>query len=436
MDSGDVMQLVVLAALLMMSAIFSSAETSLITCNKIRIRTLAEEGNKNAAVLEKVLENQGKMLSAILIGNNVVNLSASSIATLLANRLLGSSGAAIATGVITFLILIFGEISPKTFATVNADVLALAYARPIHALMTALTPVIFIINLISRGFIRLLGSDPDGKPNAMTESELRTIVDVSHEDGVIESDERKMINNVFDFGDSRARDVMVPRIDMVFAQVDMSYDELLDIFKEEHYTRLPVYQDSIDDVIGIINMKDLLLYKEGTPFSIRDYLREPYYAYEFKRTADIMHDMKLKKASVTIVLDEYGTTAGLITFEDLIEEIVGDIRDEYDEDEVDEIRLVSERAYMVLASAHLDEVNEVLGLSLESEDYDTLGGYMIERLDHLPKEGEQIENEDAIFTVEKVDKNRIDVIYVVLKEKEEAEKEKKSDKTDKRSEKE
>lgn len=419
MDSSDVIQLLTLVVLLLLSSFFSSAETALITCNRIRIRTLAEDGDKRAIILEKVLGEQSKMLSAILIGNNVVNLSASSVATLLANKLLGNSGAAIATGILTLLILIFGEISPKTLATINAEPMALKYAGSIRILMIVLTPIIFVINVLSRGFIRLLGVDPDAKNNTMTESELRTIVDVSHEDGVIESDERKMINNVVDFGDSRARDVMVPRIDMVFAQVDMTYEELLDIFKAEHYTRLPVYEESIDDVIGIINMKDLLLYKEGTPFSIRDYLREPYYAYEFKRTSEIMHDMKLKKSSVTIVLDEYGTTAGLITFEDLIEEIVGDIRDEYDEDEVDEIRNVGEGTYMILASAHLDEINETLKLDLESEDYDTLGGYMIERLDHLPKEGEQIENEDAIFTVEKVDKNRIDMVYVALKNKEE-----------------
>lgn len=423
MDSGDVIQLLTLIALVLLSSFFSSAETALITCNRIRIRTLAEDGDKRAIVLEKVLGEQSKMLSAILIGNNVVNLSASSVATLLADKLLGNSGAAIATGILTLLILIFGEISPKSLATLNAEPMALKYAGIIRILMTVLTPIIFVINFLARGFIRLLGVDPDAKNNTMTESELRTIVDVSHEDGVIESDERKMINNVVDFGDSRARDVMVPRIDMVFAQVDMTYEELLDIFKAERYTRLPVYEESIDDVIGIINMKDLLLYKEGTPFSIRDYLREPYYAYEFKRTSEIMHDMKLKKSSVTIVLDEYGTTAGLITFEDLIEEIVGDIRDEYDEDEVDEIRNVGEGTYMILASAHLDEINETLKLDLESEDYDTLGGYMIERLDHLPKEGEQIENEDAIFTVEKVDKNRIDMVYVALKNKEQNEEE-------------
>lgn len=415
MDSEEVIQLFALVVLLLLSAFFSSAETALVTCNKIRIRTLVEEGDKRAILLEHIFENQGKMLSAILIGNNIVNLSASSVATLLANKLLGNSGAAIATGVLTFLILVFGELSPKTLATIHAEPIALAYAGIVHFLMIVFTPVIFVINAMSRGFIRLLGVDPDAKIGTMTESELRTIVDVSHEDGVIESDERKMINNVVDFGDSQAKEVMVPRIDMVFAQVDMTYEELLEIFKEEHYTRLPVYEESIDDVIGIINMKDLLLYKEGNPFSIRDYLREPHYAYEFKRTSEIMHDMKLKKASVTIVLDEYGTTAGLITFEDLIEEIVGDIRDEYDEDEVDEIRNVEENIYLVLASAHLDEINETLSLALESNEYDTLGGYMIERLDHLPKEGEQIESEEAIFTVEKVDKNRIDMVRIALK---------------------
>ena len=253
------------------SAIFSSAETALMTCNRIRLRSMENEGNKKAGkVLDMVENSTDKMLSAILIGNNVVNLSASSLATVLATKLLGSSGAGIATGVITLLVLIFGEITPKSFATISADKLALMYYNFIHGLMIVLTPVIFLVGILSRGVLFLLRVDPDAKPETITESELRAMVDVSHEEGVLESDERKMITNVFDFGDSQAKDIMIPRVDVTFIQVDATYNELLEIFREDMFTRFPVYEESTDDVIGVINMKDVLLYDHQTPFSIRN----------------------------------------------------------------------------------------------------------------------------------------------------------------------
>ena len=220
MDSGDVIQLIMLLILIGFSAIFSSAETALMTCNRIRLRSMENEGNKKAGkVLDMVENSTDKMLSAILIGNNVVNLSASSLATVLATKLLGSSGAGIATGVITLLVLMFGEITPKSFATISADKLALMYYNFIHGLMIVLTPVIFLVGILSRGVLFLLRVDPDAKPETITESELRAMVDVSHEEGVLESDERKMITNVFDFGDSQAKDIMIPRVDVTFIQV-------------------------------------------------------------------------------------------------------------------------------------------------------------------------------------------------------------------------
>lgn len=421
MDSGDAIQLVSLFLLLALSAFFSSAETALTTCNKMRIHSLAEEGNKRASKLEAVLANQGKMLSAILVGNNIVNLSASSIATVLATDLLGSSGAGIATGILTVLILIFGEISPKTLATIHADSIALKYAGIIQAFMLVCTPVIFIVSKLSMGFLMLLGVDPNERQSTITESELRTIVDVSHEEGVIESEERKMINNVVDFGDSQAKDVMVPRIDMTFAQADMSYNELLDIFREEHFTRLPVYKDSTDDVIGIINMKDLLLYHEGEPFSIYNYLREVYFTHEYKKTSELFRELRIRNASLAIVLDEYGATAGLITLEDLLEEIVGDIRDEFDEDEEEEIQKVAENEYMIEGSVKLSDLNEELELELESEDYDSIGGFIIGQLEHLPEEGESVTYENLILKVESVEKKRIEKVRLTIcpEEKEE-----------------
>lgn len=377
------------------------------------MRTLAEDGDKRAATVLRITDDSGKMLSAILIGNNIVNLSASSIATSLAIKLWGSVGAGIATGILTFLILIFGEISPKTLATIHSEKISLAYSGVIAFLMKILTPVIFIINKLSMGFLMLLRVDPNAGAQQMTEEELRTIVDVSKESGVIESEEHTMINNLFDFGDAQAKEVMVPRIDMTFAQIDSSYDELIQIFQEDKFTRLPVYEDTTDNVVGILNMKDLLLYKDKEHFSVRSVMREPYFTYEHKNTAELFMEMRKSSISLAVVLDEYGATAGLITLEDLLEEIVGEIRDEYDTDEEDPIVQLNDREYMVLGSTNLEDLCEEIGLSFTSEDYDTIGGYLIGLLDHLPEKNEIIiTDDDVLLRVEQMDKNRIEKIYI------------------------
>lgn len=377
------------------------------------MRTLAEDGDKRAATVLRITDDSGKMLSAILIGNNIVNLSASSIATSLAIKLWGSVGAGIATGILTFLILIFGEISPKTLATIHSEKISLAYSGVIAFLMKILTPVIFIINKLSMGFLMLLRVDPNAGAQQMTEEELRTIVDVSKESGVIESEEHTMINNLFDFGDAQAKEVMVPRIDMTFAHIDSSYDELIQIFQEDKFTRLPVYEDTTDNVVGILNMKDLLLYKDKEHFSVRSVMREPYFTYEHKNTAELFMEMRKSSISLAVVLDEYGATAGLITLEDLLEEIVGEIRDEYDTDEEDPIVQLNDREYIVLGSTNLEDLCEEIGLSFTSEDYDTIGGYLIGLLDHLPEKNEIIiTDDDVLLRVEQMDKNRIEKIYI------------------------
>ena len=313
MDSGDALQLGVLVILIALSAFFSSAETALTTVNKIRLLSLAEQGDKRAERVLKIKENTPKMLSAILIGNNIVNLSASSLSTTLTIRLFGNAAVGIATGIITLLILIFGEITPKSMASYHAESMALAYSTVIHVLIKILTPVIWVINLLSGLVLKLGRVDATKQTNAMTEHELRTIVDVSHENGVIESDERQMIYNVFDFGDSQAKDIMVPRVDMVCIDINSSYDEILEVFREEHFTRLPVYEENPDNVVGIINVKDLLLLDSKDSFRVKDVMREPYFTYEYKKTSELMVEMRQDSINLTIVLDEYGATVGMIT---------------------------------------------------------------------------------------------------------------------------
>lgn len=418
MDSSHIVQFIILAILIFLSAFFSSSETALVTVNKIRMKTLADSGDKRAKRVLKVTSDSGKMLSAILIGNNIVNLSASSIATTLAVDILGSVGAGVATGVLTFLILIFGEVSPKTMATIKADSLALSIAGIIEFLMLIFTPFIFVINKLATGFLFLIGIDPNTSTSVMTEEELRTIVDVSQESGVIEDEERDMIHNVFDFGDSEAKEVMIPRIDMTFVHADSTYEELIQVFREYKFTRLPVYEDTTDHVIGIINIKDLLLMEHTDNFSIRSLLREPYFTYEHKNISDLFIEMRKSSISLAIVLDEYGVTAGLVTLEDLLEEIVGEIRDEYDMDEEDAIIRINDNEFEVLGATNLDDVSDELGVNFTSDDYDTIGGYCLELLDHLPERNEIMFTEDGVLLkIMEVDKNRIERIYIKLPEK-------------------
>ena len=370
MDSS-VSQILILLVLLLLSGIFSSAETALTTYNKIRMRALADEGNKRASTVLAVTENSGKMLSAILIGNNIVNTAVASLATTIAYRL-GGTAVAIASGLMTLLIILFGEITPKTMATIHAEKMSLFYAPVINIFMKIMTPFIFIVNGLSTGLLMLLRIDPNAKDNTMTEAELRSVVNVSHQDGVIESDEKEMIYNVFDLGDAIAKDVMVPRVNVTFADIDSSYDELIDLFREDKFTRLPVYQETKDNVVGTINMKDLLLYdSKKSEFQIKDILREAYFTYEYKSISELLVEMRQASFNIAIVLDEYGETSGLITLEDILEEIVGEIHDEYDENEEENIKAVGKHEYIIEGSTNLDDLNDSLDLNLESEDYDS-----------------------------------------------------------------
>ena len=382
--------------------------------NKIRVRNLADAGLSSAEILVKILDNQSKMLSAILIGNNIVNISASSIMTVTVTEAFGNAYVGAAPGILTLLVLLFGEITPKTTATLYSESLALKFAKPIYLIMQVLTPVIFIVDKLSLGILKLLHIDPNKKPEAITEEELRTIVEVSHEEGVIESDEKKMIYNVFDFGDSVAREIMIPRIDMTFIDVDATYEEVLETFRQEKYTRYPVYEGTTDNVIGIVNIKDLILFEHGAKFDLHDYLREPLYTYEFKKTTELMVELRKTMNTIAIVLDEYGATAGLITMEDMLEEIVGEIRDEYDEDEEDLVKKLNAKEFAVDAAMKLDDLNDQIGFQLQSEDYDSIGGFVIGLLDHLPEEGEEVTFENLRLVVEKVDRNRIETIHIYV----------------------
>lgn len=401
---------------------FSSAETAFSTVNRVRLRTLAEENNKGAVRVLAILDQYGKMLSAILIGNNIVNLSASSLMTTFAISLWGNKAVGIATGVLTFVILMFGEIIPKTWAMQRAEPISLMFAPIIRLLMIILTPVIFLVDMLSNWILRLLHISSEGNNFSITEKELKTYVDVSHEGGAIESEERTLIYNVFDFGDTVAKDIMIPRIQMTTVPLSATYQELLSTFQSCMFTRLPVYDEDPDHIIGIVNIKDFILVKDKEKFSLKKILREAYYTYEYKNVSDLLMEIREKSSSIAFVLSEYGATVGMITMEDIIEELVGEIRDEYDADEEELIQELEEGQYLVEGGMKLNDINDALGISLDSEDYDSIGGLMLEKLDRLPQDEETITLENGItLRARGIQDNHIVKVLITLPPEDESE---------------
>ncbi|MCC0648841.1 hemolysin family protein [Clostridioides sp. ZZV15-6598] len=414
LESPDsLVQIIILVVLLMGSAFFSASETALMSLSKIRIRYMQDEGVKGAKLVSSLIENPNKLLSSILVGNNVVNIAATSISTSLFIGLMGEKGVALATAVMTVLVLIFGEITPKTIAASNSEKVSLLVSKPIRVIIFVLRPVVWVFNIITNVIFKLFGITHKGAKSFITEEELKTMVNVSHEEGVLEMEEREIINNVFEFGDMQAKNAMIQRIDMVAIDMEDSYDEIIQVFKEEKLSRMPVYEETIDDIVGILNIKDIIFLsdEEIELFDIKNYMREPFFTYEFKKITQLLEEMKLEKSQMAIVVDEYGGTSGLLTIEDLVEVIVGDIEDEYDEEE-DEIQVIKEDEYIVDGSTKIGDVNELIGVNLESEEFDSIGGFIIGHLSRLPEENEVIEVDNIRFCIESIEKNRIKKIRI------------------------
>ncbi len=389
------------------------SETALMSISKIRTRHLVEEGVKGAKGLQKLVNDPNKLLGAVLIGNNIVNIASSAIATTIATGLLGAgSGVAIATGVMTVLVLIFGEITPKSLAKQNSEKISLKVAKPISIVVVVLKPLIAVFTGVSSVFIKLFGGDPKASEPFITQEELKTMVGVSEEEGVLEDVEKEMIFNVFDFVDAQVKDVMIQRVDIVAINKDSSYKEILEIIRKEQFSRIPIYDDTIDNIVGVLNVKDLIVQeKNNLQFNVLDYAREPFYTFEFKKIKEVLNEMKKTRNHMAIVLDEYGGTVGIITIEDLIEEIVGDIEDEYDEHN-EMIKVVKEDEYIVDGSAKLDDISDLIGVNMESEELDSVGGLIIEELGRIPEEHEEVVIDNIKFVVEEVEKNRIKKVRI------------------------
>lgn len=419
MDPSYTWQILILIILIGMSSFFSMSETALMAVSKIRLRHMVEEGVPGAKLVEKLLEDPNKLLGAILIGNNIVNIGASSLATILATNIFGNSGVGIATGVMTVLILIFGEITPKSIAKQKSDTVALKVARTIKFTVFIFKPFINIFTAISSLFIRILGCDPNATEPFITEEELKTMVDVSEEEGVLENVEKEMIFNVFEFVDQQVKDIMVQRVDIVSVDEDATYDEVMEVIKSEQFSRIPVYNQTIDNIIGILNVKDLAMVENPREnFDIKKYIREPYYTFEFKKIVELFKEMKKTRNHIAVVLDEYGGTVGIVTIEDLVEEIVGEIEDEYDEDK-SSVQVVNDNEYIFDGSVRLHDISDIIGINMDSEEFDSVGGLMIGELGRMPEQNEEVIIGNIRLVAEEIEKNRILKVRMFIENKEE-----------------
>ncbi len=389
------------------------SETALMALSKIRIRHMVDEGVSGAKLVAKLSENPSRLLGAILIGNNIVNIGASSLATSIAVKLIGPGGVGVVTIIMTILVLIFGEITPKSIAKQNSEKVALRVSKPINIVVNIFRPLVAVFTGISSLFIKLLGGDPKASEPFITEEELKTMVGVGKEEGLLEDVEKEMIFNVFEFADSQVKDVMVQRVEIVAVNVDSTYEEVINVIKTEQFSRIPVYNENIDDVIGILNVKDLIMASQSKDnFKVSDYMREPYYTFEYKKISELFKEMKKSRNHMAVVLDEYGGNVGIVTIEDLIEEVVGEIEDEYDDEADSDIIVVKEDEYIVDGSARLDYIGDLIGVTMESEEFDSIGGLVIGELGRFPEQNEEVKVNNIKFVVEDIDKNRIKKVRI------------------------
>jgi CBS domain containing-hemolysin-like protein len=410
----DWLLLGILVLALLLAATSAAAETALTSVNRIKLRNLAEEGDVRAKRVSRLLERPQVFLSTILVMSNVSVIVASTVATILALSISSSYGEVISTIVLALIVLIFCEITPKTIAVQNPERWARVLAGPVEAMSIALGWVVIALTWITSGIVRLFGGQPVRRGPFVTEEELRLLVEVGEEEGVLEEDEREMIHNVFELADTAVREIMVPRIDMVTIEADASVDEAMDVIVQGGQSRLPVFEDTIDNIIGVLYAKDLLrIFASGQhPTSVRSLVRPAYFVPETKRLDDLLRELQQQRVHMAIVVDEYGSVAGLVTIEDVVEEIIGDIQDEYDKEE-QLVEKVSDNEYIVDAKISLDDFNELMDTELTSEDYDTLGGFVYAQLDKIPTVGDVVSHENLTITVLSTKGRRVTKVKVV-----------------------
>ena len=416
---GSITQLIFLAVLIFLSALFSSAETAFLSTNKIRLRNLQEEGEKKADLVLFMLDNQNKLISALLVGNNIVNIGSSALATKMATEAFGNAGVGIATGIMTLLVLVFGEVIPKNLAAAHAETWAMFIAPFIRLVSFVLTPVVFLLTKLSDFVVHFSKSDDEEDPT-ITEDEFKILVNVGQEEGVLDESESEMINSIFEFDETVVKAIMVPRIDIVAVDVEDSINEALRIIVDGGHSRIPAYEESIDNIVGILYAKDIFAHLDADfdTMKVKELLRPAYYIPETKKVSDLLNELRLKKVHMAIILDEYGGTNGLVTIEDLIEEIIGDIQDEYDVED-DLIVMHGEDHLVADARAPIGDVEDAFDVELDEEiledsEADTIGGLAFEHLGGIPAVGDEVTVGRFLIRIVDVSGRRISKVEILL----------------------
>ncbi len=407
MKAEQLMQIPLLLVLLALSAFFSGAETALMSLNRIRLKHLVDSHVPRADIIYGFLDNPGRLLSTLLIGNNVVNIVFSSVATILFISLLGPAyGAPVAVVVATALVLVFGEVTPKTLANQKSEAWALHVARPISLLMTILSPLIAVLTRITNGIASLVGVTPR-RDNLVTQDEIRTVIHIGQREGVIELSERKMLTSVLEFNDTLVREIMIPRIDIFALPQDLTVEEAAQETIVQHYSRIPIYEKSVDNIIGLVHVKDLLAAMLDKPDTlVRDIMRSMLFVPESRQIGLLLEQMQKQRVSVAIVLDEFGSTSGMATIEDIVEEIVGEIEDEYDEGDLP-METLGESETLLDGGCSISDVNDQLSLNLPEEQSATVGGYIFSRLGHIPRVGDTVTYHNWAMVVEEMEGRRV-----------------------------
>ena len=407
----------IVVVLLFFSGLFSSSETAITSITIAKIRQLREHEEESANILKRMKRKTGDILATILIGNNLVNIAATAILTELTGVIFkGQSSTFIATLIMTVLILVFGEITPKSYAAQNPIKVAVKVARPLEILSFVFKPILIVLTSITNFIIKMMGGEVLTSTPFVTEEEIRSLVDVGEEEGVLKHQEKEMIEGIFEIDDIDVTEVMVPRIDIIAVSEDAEMQEALDLIITYGHSRIPVFKDTIDNITGVIYAKDLLPFasskdKRIEEKPITELMRAAYYVPETKKVSQLLKELQQKKIHMAIVLDEYGGTEGLVTIEDILEEIVGDILDEFDS-EIDLIEKINENLYLVKAEVSLEEINEIFDTDLPEEDFDSLGGFVFGTLGRVPVQGDEVTYDNLKMTVTKVHNRRIRIIEV------------------------
>ncbi|MBA3060655.1 MAG: HlyC/CorC family transporter [Nitrospirae bacterium] len=417
MEPHSIFSIIIIALSIIFIAVLSSSESSFIAVNKIRIRSLMEKGDSRAKAVQKILDEHDKLFSAVILSGNLFTILATSIGTALALKYFGEDGIIIAIIVMTFLTVVFGELAPKTFAVTHSEKVSLLLARPVAFYIRLISPLVWIFKITSNLIIRMLGGKKKSVSPFVTEEEIKTMINIGEEEGTLEEEERQMLHKVFEFGDKVVTEAMVPRTEIVSIPDNSTVGDALKLVLEEGYSRYPVIKENIDSVTGILYVKDIV--KQMAQGKIENYtpiteiVREAYYIPENKMVTELLDEMQKKKIQIAIVMDEYGGTAGLITLEDIMEEIVGGLQDEFEAMEGEkEVEIIDERTFIVAGQTGLDEINELVGVELASQDFHTIGGFVFGLFRRLPKVGEQVRYHNLRFLILEMEDRKISKIKI------------------------